>query len=467
MGYGACPMTVTLVLPNSLAARLSQLSSSKVETGGVLLARIVASEDGDIRLLAHFLREVPDEAYTRREASSLEILSEGYVPALGEAESSGMVAIWTHTHPGNGSSPRPSIHDEKVDRQLSDLFRIRTGCSYYGALIISHQNAQMTFTGYLDDAREIRNIDRLIAIGERFSLQWNDQTTKEPIPDLFDRNIRAFGGDIQRVLGDLRIAIVGCGGTGSAIAEQLVRLGVRNLYLVDPDTLSPSNVTRVFGSGPEDVGREKVNVLGDHLARIAPEIRIKRIVSMITAETTARILAGVDLIFGCTDDNAGRLVLSRMSTYFLQPVIDCGVILTNDGEGRLDGIHGRVTILHPGAACLVCRSRVDMARAASETLTPGERFRLANEGYAPSLEGVEPAVVTFTTLVAASAVNELLERFAKYGPDPVPNEVILRVHEREISTNIQSPRERHYCHPHSGKLGLGLTSPLLEQTWMG
>ena len=98
-------------------------------------------------------------------------------------------------------------------------------------------------------------------------------------------------------------------------------------------------------------------------------------------------------------------------------------------------------------------------------MSPGEHQRRADEGYAPALEGVEPAVVTFTTQTAAAAVSELLERLIRYGPEPVPSEILLRAHEREISTNVQAPREGHYCHPDSGKLGLGITEPFLEQTW--
>jgi len=74
-------------------------------------------------------------------------------------------------------------------------------------------------------------------------------------------------------------------------------------------------------------------------------------------------------------------------------------------------------------------------------------------------------VVTFTTLVAATAVSELLERLIGYGPDERPSEVLLRCHEREISTNRALPRDGHYCHQSSGKLGLGITQPFLEQTW--
>jgi hypothetical protein len=186
---------------------------------------------------------------------------------------------------------------------------------------------------------------------------------------------------------------------------------------------------------------------------------------MLTIEATAQQLSTSDLVFGCTDDNAGRLVLSRMAAYLLMPVIDCGVLLTNDATGDLIGIDGRVTVLTPGEACLVCRGRVDVARAGAELLTPAERIRRADEGYAPSLGNVEPAVVTYTTLVAATAVSELLERLIGYGPEPRPSEILLRCHDREISTNVANPRERHYCHPLSGKLGLGAGNPFLELTW--
>ena len=186
---------------------------------------------------------------------------------------------------------------------------------------------------------------------------------------------------------------------------------------------------------------------------------------MITLEPTALRLAASDLVFGCTDDNAGRLVLSRLATYMAVPVIDMGVLFSSDPNGLLIGIDGRVTILSPGAACLVCRGRVDLARAGVELMSPDERRRLQDEGYAPALGGAEPAVVAFTTAVAAAAVTEMLERLIGFGPEPRPNEVLLRWHEREISVNVSAPRPGHYCDPRAGKLGVGATRPFLEQTW--
>ncbi|MGA3322896.1 MAG: ThiF family adenylyltransferase [Terriglobia bacterium] len=290
-------------------------------------------------------------------------------------------------------------------------------------------------------------------------------STLSGLSAIFDRSVRAFGAAVQDTLGDLRVGIVGCGGTGSAVGEQLIRLGVRHLTLVDPDELSETNLTRVYGSARSDVGDPKVQVLARHFARIAPELRCETVQSMLTLESAARRLIGCDVVFGCTDDNAGRLVLSRLATYLLTPVIDCGVLLSSDAAGQLAGIDGRVTILSPGQACLVCRGRIDLARASAELLTPDERVRREGEGYAPALTRTEPAVVAFTTLVGATAVSELLERLIGYGPEPRPSEILLRCHEREISTNIALPKEGHYCHPSSRKLGMGMTQPFLEQTW--
>jgi molybdopterin/thiamine biosynthesis adenylyltransferase len=455
------------VLPDWIEQRLLEITSLDVETGGVLLARPVKSLSGDLRLLATELHLVSDEAYASREFDGLQITSDGYVPALARAEELSAIPIWLHTHPGRGASPRPSSHDEVVDGELSDLFRLRAASEFYGALIVAREREVLRFEGFLESEHGRTTIDRLFVPGSRFHLFWNDSAQAQVPSPLYDRNIRAFGGDVQNVLHDLRVAIVGCGGTGSSVAEQLVRLGVRHFLLLDPDVLSDHNVTRVYGSELNDVGSPKVEVIGKHIMRIATDAVVDAHALMVTKEAAARRLADVDVIFGCTDDNAGRLVLSRLPTFMLTPVIDCGVLLTSDGQGQLDGIFGRVTVVTPGSACLVCRDRIDLARAAAEALTPDERIRRVDEGYAPALPGVEPAVVSYTTLVAATAVGELIERFVGYGPPEVPGELLLRVHDRELSTNNQEPRDHHYCHSASSKIGLGITDPFLEQTWQG
>ena len=458
-------MTVTLVLPTHIADELFDALDIVIETACVLLARQVKTPSGHVRLLARAVHWVPDDAYLRRDATGLSIASHGYVPALAAAEADQSVPIWLHTHPGRESSPRPSNHDELVDEQLADLFQLRAGSPLYGAIVIARTGGRICFTGHIESANKRTDIDRLWVTGRRFVLIRNWLHNPSPPSDQFDRNIRAFGGEIQQVLGNLRIAVVGCGGTGSAVIEQLVRLGVRHLHLFDPDTLTAGNVTRVYGSYLKEVGEPKVKVIAAHVRQIAPDAEVVTTQAKTTLESVARQLLDADIVFGCTDDNAGRLVLSRISSYLLTPVIDCGVLLTSGPGGQLIGIDGRVTVLAPGAACLVCRNRIDLQQAAAEMLASDEHSQLVKEGYAPALLDPQPAVVTYTTQVASASVNELLERLIHYGPEPAPTEILIRSHEREVSTNDQEPRERHYCHPGANKLGLGVTEPFLEQTW--
>lgn len=458
-------MTTTLVLPDAISREIGNSARLPLESAAVILARHVGMGE-NVRLLARSIHWVEDAAYIERTSRHMLIRPEGYVPALGLAETDQAIPIWFHTHPGEDGVPTPSRWDRKVDEDIADLFRLRSGSQYYGTLIASPRGEDIAFSGTLQpEEGPETSIDRIWAVGERWRFTPAFDFEIPPVADIFDRNVRALGPAIQSVLGNLRVAITGVGGTGSAVAEQLVRLGVRHLLLIDADDLSASNVTRVYGSTATDVGRLKVEVLRDHLTRIAPDLVCEIIPEMGTLKHVAQALAGSDMIFGCTDDNAGRLVLSRLSTYFLLPVIDVGVLLSSDARGILSGIDGRITTLTPGAACLVCRNRIDMARAAAELQTPEERRRLADEGYAPALGQTEPAVVAFTTAVAAAAINELLERLIGYGPAERPSETLLRLHEREISTNRCAPREAHYCHPSSGKWGFGGGEPFLEQLW--
>jgi molybdopterin/thiamine biosynthesis adenylyltransferase len=458
-------LTTTLVLPETMGRPLRGMLAERHESAAVVLAGAAWAPDGELRLLGRELHPVPDDCYEWRERTELVVGTDGWVPALGRAAEIGASAIWFHTHPGAGANPKPSARDRDVDEQLAEPFRIRSGNELYGSLIFAGTPERVRFSGRVLHREQSSKIERLWEIGDRLRLTDNQPNATTVDSGLFDRNIRAFGGAVQKTLSELAVGLVGAGGTGSAVAEQLIRLGVRKLRVIDPDTLSVSNLTRVYGSTPGDVGQSKARVLAAHLRRIAPDAEVEAIVGTVTEERTARELVGCDVVFGCTDDNAGRLVLSRVASYLLTAVIDCGVLLSSGAGGAVTGIDARVTVLTPGAACLICRDRIDLKRAQSELLPAGEGSRLQREGYAAALPGVEPAVVAYTTAAAAAAVGELIERLVGYGQEPTPSEVLLRLHDREVSVNRAAPREGHYCDPATGKLGVGEGGPFLEQTW--
>ena len=224
----------------------------------------------------------------------------------------------------------------------------------------------------------------------------------------YDRQMRVFGEAGQAALGALHVGVVGAGGTGSAVAEQLARLGVGRLTIVDPDVVTLTNVTRIHESQDSDVGRPKVALAAELASSLGIATDARH--GSISNRECAEALTTCDVVFGCTDDNAGRLVLARMAPRFSQLLIDVGVTVDVNAVGDVVGSPCRISVQPPGTTCIVCRGHVDPRAAAAELLDPGERESRADEGYVPGLGEPDPAVVSFTTLAASAAVSELLCR---------------------------------------------------------
>src|ERR1700733_13461000 len=101
-------MTVTLVLPDSIADEIARAAREDVEVAGVLIASPVEAPNGDLRLLGKKMEWGDGNGYLTQESDGLLIASHGYVPALAEAERRQGLAIWLHTHPGKDGEPFPS-----------------------------------------------------------------------------------------------------------------------------------------------------------------------------------------------------------------------------------------------------------------------------------------------------------------------------------------------------------------------
>ena len=115
--------------------------------------------------------------------------------------------------------------------------------------------------------------------------------------------------------------------------------------------------------------------------------------------------------FGCTDDHLGRLILNRLAYFYYVPVIDTGLSVVPREDGRTAHVSGRVTVLRPGVACLLCRGVVSSRIAREQGLQlsrPDEYTRQVKDGYITGTDTPTPVLGTFTTETAASAVNELL-----------------------------------------------------------
>ena len=92
----------------------------------------------------------------------------------------------------------------------------------------------------------------------------------------FDRNILFFGREGQERLSDANVAVVGIGGLGSHVVQQLALLGVGRLILIDSEELDDTNRNRYIGARHDDPvpGTPKV-AIGQRLAHeINPQINV-------------------------------------------------------------------------------------------------------------------------------------------------------------------------------------------------
>src|SRR5262249_4238908 len=144
------------------------------------------------------------------------------------------------------------------------------------------------------------------------------------------RQVKAFGPLIQRLLSRLRVGIVGVGGTGSCVLEQLVRLGVGTLMISDGEAFESSNVNRVYGSRVVDDTIAKVKIAQRLAADIGLGTRIDLVDKPISYQSALKKFRDCDLVFGCTDDELGRSLLNSFAVYYYVPVFDMGVKIDSE-----------------------------------------------------------------------------------------------------------------------------------------
>jgi molybdopterin-synthase adenylyltransferase len=230
-----------------------------------------------------------------------------------------------------------------------------------------------------------------------------------------DRQVRAFGTAGQQRIAETVVAVVGAGGTGSATADQLIRLGVRRLIVIDDDLVEVSNVSRVYNSTLDDAknGTPKVEVVGRlaHSLGLGTEVRTVR--GNITEEEVALELRAADVVFCCTDNHWSRAILNQYAYQYMTPVVDMGNKI-DGANGQITTANGRVFVIVPGGACLWCYGVLDGKRVAEESLPPEERRSLAREGYVTGADTAAPSVIFLNTVIAGLAVGEFVNLVTGY-----------------------------------------------------
>lgn len=161
-----------------------------------------------------------------------------------------------------------------------------------------------------------------------------------------------LGEDAERRLADITVAIVGLGGGGSHVAQQLAHVGVGNFVLVDDDRIDETNLNRLVGGTRQDVAEEtrKVAIAEREIRAVNPSAKIMPVASKW--QEALDNLRGVDVVFGCVDNVRAKDELEALCRRLLIPYIDQGMDVHAVGDHFL--VAGQVMLSMPGGACLRC-----------------------------------------------------------------------------------------------------------------
>jgi molybdopterin/thiamine biosynthesis adenylyltransferase len=362
------------------------------------------------RFTSYEVLPIPSEDKVSASTNHVTWSTASFVRLLKRAKDEGLTPGIVHTHP-NGP-PLFSDQDDDNECALARLARNRNGLDSTLLSIILSGNDGIHARLWTDTHAPVE-AEQVTLSGRRFNVNRKSDTAHDL--DILARQALAFGPEINIKLRALRVGIVGCGGTGSATAMLLARLGVGQIVLFDEDIVEATNLNRLHGSRRSDADamRPKVDVVAREIAELGIGVRVIALRRWINDPETRDALKACDVIFGCTDDHNGRLLLNRVAYFYLIPVIDMGLAIDPAVDGnRFNDLSGRVTVLTPGAPCLLCRGIVDPITARDEDLRrrqPEEYDRRKHEAYVRGSNNHAPAVVTFTTATACMAIDELLQ----------------------------------------------------------
>ena len=161
-----------------------------------------------------------------------------------------------------------------------------------------------------------------------------------------------LGPRSEEIFQNCRVSIIGLGGGGSHVAQQLAHIGIGNFRTFDADHVEDSNLNRLVGATQADVAsRTPKTVVAARLIKgVNPSAAIMAFPNKW--QESAGHLRDSDVIFGCVDSFSERQQIETIARRYLIPYIDIGIDV-HPLENQF-AISGQVILSMPGEICMKC-----------------------------------------------------------------------------------------------------------------
>jgi proteasome lid subunit RPN8/RPN11 len=396
----------TLVLPAKVADELRAhlFPGDGLEAAAILLCTVTGQRRQ--KWLGREVICVPHERCARQ-PNFITWPGEYVETAIDRASARGDAVIAVHSHPGGFFAF--SSADDESDRVLMTSIRHGTDRTAGSAIMIPSGAIRARL--YEDD--RTTPVDLVMKAGADIETWWNDGATasgpmKPPM---------AFTSDMRASLGRLSVCIIGVSGTGSIVAEQLARLGVGEIILIDFDKIEERNLNRILNATLANIGSLKVEMFADAIRCYRSDGEVISVPRSIATREAVLAASEADILFSCVDSAEGRHVADRLSAYFAMPLFDVGVAIPTeplpDGGRRVVEVYGRVDYVYPGGSSLMDRGVYDAALLEAEYLArtaPHALARKIADGYLRGMAEDAPGVITLNMRAASACVVECIAR---------------------------------------------------------
>lgn len=398
----------------------------------------------------------PESGDVEASPESLEISSNYISRAIDAAIDAGPLTglALVHTHPDGPLTRgigRFSWRDDWYDHRLFATAMLARRSGLGASIVLARNSAELHARIFWWDNSKLSSQDAQVlrVVGPRLSMfetpasGWRDH----PDPAVFDRSVRVFGRQGQRLLQNVRVGVVGLGGTGSVCLAALSTMGIGGIRCWDGDLVEKTNRPRLLGSANEDIGRPKTEALGERAQRFATAdpSDVSWRTAWGTSHDSLREILDCDVIFSCLDSLAGRVPLNDTAYAHLVPVIDMGSRVYLAGE-RITDVLCRAQVLTPGLPCLWCSGLLSSERLTREAQgVQAVIERRIPYGIPLTLtDGVEPSVLPLNMTSASLALMSFTQ-LCFHLAARTPQELRVRLPQWELDENELPSRPGCSC----------------------
>jgi hypothetical protein len=374
------------------------------------LARPLKRNNGLAYVVEHVV-EPKESDYEHRSAGGITTslaFSNRINQIAADAATLGLVPVHLHSHPPGLENF--STYDDSHEGLLHQWLKNQGQPLFIS--VVQAQDAQPNARLWLND--------HICPLSLRLGLHMVVPETTPDLPALNRQN--AFGSGLKNAARYLQIGIVGVGGVGMLVAEQLARAGFCRFVLIDHDCIEQTNLNRLPGCTTQNLGRFKVKVAKTQIQRICrtvgtqPEVHAF-VHDIYTAPNRVKnILRQCDVILALTDNELSRITCLDLAFDGGAEFLMAGVDIRLDKDGYINGLVAEVSGAEAGRYCPMCAGRLDSGQASLDArrYVGGEVWDKAkSDGY---IKGIpDPSVMSLNAMAAGALVLEIQRRVAGLG----------------------------------------------------